>query len=875
MAIISSIAGAIAGALFTAGSVAFMVAKTLIGGVLAFGARLALSYVSRPKKRAYSAVQGEFRYGASVPAGAMYGTGKVRGHEIFYARWGPGDRFNASVYVLSDGWCDGLEPEIFFYGKTHALVPRDPVGEETEHWGVEGFGSLISIRFYDGRPGQPADAKLVADTAALGQSWKSTSVVAGHAYVVFEAQWDAALFDRGFVEPEFVLRGLRLYDPTMDSTLAGGEGDHRLDDASTWEFSESPALQHFNYRLGIRAPLSGRARIGEGKTPGQLDLGSYIASINACATQRGGKPIYQAALYVNGEDDHTEILAELEDAMAGYRLNRRGLSGVIAGAPQIPVATITDADLDAGRKAEISWRRASDETFNHLAGQFISKASGWKPESLKTIRVNADVAEDGGRIRQERNDFLQVTDPDAGQYVLSIRYRQNRLGGRASLPVSRLLGLAIEEGRWVSYAGQDWLVTGWSIDGRLRISVELAQTSAAIYDDGEIEPGPLLPVPAVPVNPAVLTTVQGFNVEVGVLQGDDGYETPVLRFTWTPPEDPTITAVRFEYFQGADPTGQTFYYDQTPDVEAGVYVTSKDVAPGAFYTARATITTVPDRLKTHTPWVTTLQRTARAGIPVYLDDLKGGIYPTIVKLRADLEDLRMSNRELALAVAQGHSRFAVEHKRLVENERGMALAFIAYDARITEIDDALVSQSELLLGVAASLSAIEGDIDALGATVAGQAGAISALGASVTALEDEVTALAAQIVQLNAEVGEISADGLWKIEVQAGTGDVVARAVIMMRATVGDDFVEVGTIWEAGFTGGDPDQPFARQINIADQWIVSDGTNEGRPMVFEDGELKLAVARIANAIVELLQSETGKTRFGTLAALVEGLEVLS
>jgi hypothetical protein len=914
MAVFSLIGSTVAGWLFTAGTSAFLIAKTVIAGTLAFGAKLAFSYINRPKKRAYTAMQGEFLYGADVPVGAMFGTGAIRPHSIYYAFWGPGDRFNAEVMLLSNGWCDGLEPIIRMWGRDHVLVPRDPIGDEIEHWGVDGFGSLISIRFYDGRPGQPADAKLVADTAALDMNWKATSRCTGLAYVVFEYAYQEGKYEDGWPEPEhFVLRGLREYDPTRDDTVAGGSGPHRLDDPATWDYqATNPALHRLNYQLGLRARTSDRTLVGEGKTLGQLDLSSYFASIAVCDTPRNGKPTYACSLYATGDDDHTEILAMFEDAMAGYGLNRHGLSGVIAGAPQIPVAEIGVDDIDAGRPREVKYRKSSYETFNHLSGQYLSPELGWKPNSLKPVHVNADIAADGNRVRQQRNDFLQVTDADAGQYLLDIRYRQNRLGGREQLPVSRRMGLKAIEGSWVTHDGRDWLVAERAIDAQLRFTLTLAETSAEIYDDGDIQPGPIVIPPQPPVNPSVLSTVQGFGVEVGMLLGDDGYETPVLRFTWTPPEDPTITAVRFEYFQGADPTGQTFYYDQTPDVEAGVYVTSKDVAPGFFYTARATITTVPDRLKTYTPWVTTLHRAGPTQIRTYLDALGNDVRGTIVKLRADLEASRLRLEELALAVAEGQGVTAQEHSVARRFQNASASAFQELSASIetrarvfrqpeepvanadgdiwfdTDDDNFMRVwsaadeewQDAASLGVSTyaqdtePVDPKEGDIwiD----TTDGENVTYRFDGADWIDLTDgRLVATAAAVTALNATVGDISGDGLWKMEVVAGTGDVVARAVIMMRASISDDFVEVGTVWEAGFVGGDPDEPFARIVNIANQFVITDGTEENLPLIFEGGELKLQVARIGTAIVELLESESGKSRFGTLAVGVEGFEVLS
>lgn len=799
MAIFTAIGGLIAGAIGLGSATLFGVSvASMIGGALAFGTQLALSYLNRPKKRTYSAVQGQREYGARVPAWALYGTGKVSGHHIYYAKWGSGNRYNADVFILANGWCDGLEPEIYFYGQKHNLTTRPIIGSEVAHYGVEGFvdgaEELISIRFYDGRPGQGVDAKLVSDTAALGQNWKSTSVCAGMAYVVVERRYDGAYFDKGQPDFEFIVRGLRLYDPRKDSTVAGGSGSHRLNNSATWEFSKNPALQRLNYQIGLRGLISGRTIIGEGKSIGQLDLGSYFAAMNACDALREGKATYEASLVVTADDDHTEVLKEFDDAMAGYGMNRRGLSGVIAGAPQIPVIDITAEDIDMQRPKTMRRRKSAFDLYNHISGQFTSPEANWNPESLTPIKVNLDVAADG-RVRQTSNDFLQVSDPDIAQYLLQIRYRQNRKGGQATVPVSRRAGFRVQEGEWITYAGTTWLVTNWACDEDLRVTLTLAETGSDVYSSDGIEPGPIVVPPTPPVNPSLLSTVQDFDVEVGMITGEDGYEQPVLRFTWTPPEDPTITRVRFQYqIEGSTDTP---FEDATDDAEAGEYITTKNVMSGKVYVARATIVTVPDRFKTWTGWETTATATGRMSVTTYLSALGADIYATLERQRADMDDLRAQFRMLAMGSDEVAGR--------VTDDRHVAVRFR---------DAAAV--------------------------------ALSTLTAAISDDEGNLIAVAEALTAVQAEVGNVSADGLRRIEVQAGSGDVVARLVDMVRATIGDVWVESGEIIEVGFEGADPDKPFARQVRYADQFVFTDGTNNYLPIVIEGGVLKAAFADLGH-----------------------------
>lgn len=828
MPIFTAIAGAISAALF-AGSA---LATTLISGALAFGAKLAFSYLNRPKQRKYSAVQGEIQYGADVPVGAMFGTGMTKGHRIFYAKYGKGNKFNSDIYVLSNSWCDGLDG-IYFYGEKKTLVPKAVTGNETACFGVDGFDDKITIRFYDGRPGQGVDTKLVSVTNLLGRKWQATSVCAGLCYVAIDREYNADKFEKGAPEFSFILRGLRLYDPRKDSTVAGGSGSHRLDNPATWEFSKNPAVQRLNYQIGLKGQVSGRTLIGEGKTMGQLDLSSYFAAMNVSDTIRKGKPTYQSAMYVQGDDDHTEILKEFDDAMAGYGLNRRGLSGVIPGAPQIPVLDITPADIPIDRAQEVSKRKSAFEMYNMMSGQFTSPESQWGAESLKPIVVNADIAADGRR-RQTSNDFLQVSDPDIGQYLLNIRYRQNRKGGQATVPVSRRVGLKVQEGEWVTFDGKTWLITEWRCDESFLFTLVLSETGADIYSDGDIDPGPIIIPPSPPINPSILSTIQDFKVEVGVINGEDGFEKPALRFDWQAPDDPTITEVRVSYrisgttVEFQDKSSQPEIGGAAPG--RGGYITSKDVQSGVFYDARATITTVPDRFKTFTPWITTSIKTSRETVflPGVIDDV-------LQKLNAKLDwignSIRFSDEELqritALLAESGAQSFD-DRKEITASVGAFSASFTDQITVVANNTAAAVLQVVQLTArvndPSKGLDALSQITDTLSATVYDPGTGLAAITNRVNVNEARVGNVYANGIarseQVATQAGALSTYG---ISVAANAGAATSQAALFLSALSGG-LSEIGM--------------------VADRIYMVNGTDKRRPFIFQSGVLYLDDVRV-------------------------------
>lgn len=744
MPIFTAIGTAISAALF-AGSA---LATSLISAGLSLAAKLALSYLMRPKKKAYAAVQGEVQLGGSVPAQAVYGKAKTRGHRIYSAHWGSGNRYRAEVLVLSNGWCDGLDPEIIFYGQKYVLTPQAAAGGELARYFVTGFSDKIDIRFYDGRPGQAADAALVAATALAGNPWPATAKATGLCYVIVTADYDAALFDKGVPEYEFVLRGLREYDPRYDSTVPGGSGAQRLASPSTWVWTQNPAIHRINYLLGLKGVLSGRTLIGVGMDVSQIDIASHMAAATVCDTTRtiGARtiPTYSASLIAQGDDDHIEILAELEDAMAGYSANMNGLSGVIPGAPQIVSATLTADDIRIDDVLDVTYRRSGQESVNILSGQFTSPEALWAPVSLATVTASADVTADG-RKRPASNDFLQVTDPDIGQYLLNIRYRQNRKAGKASVPVSRRFGAKTGLGDWISWNGKTWLVSGRSFDERMRFRLDLAETGADIYSEAGITPGPVALPAVAPANPSVLSNIAGFAAEAGMIAGSAGNQQPSLRFTWTPPGDPTMTQVRVSYRVAG---GADEFEAISTAPESGELITAANVLSGVTYEARATVTTVPDRLKTFTSWVTT-GTTGQAGVAWLLDSIGADSRDAILQIRADLDDARARLEMIAADAARGTGVNIVE--------QGLSQRF-------------------------------------QGAT----ASALQSLSVSITGHDGELTALSTAMTAVEASVDDATADGLMKWEaVSSGSGGTAKSTFTLWgKAEAGGAYRDGGARFE-------------------------------------------------------------------------------
>lgn len=712
MAIFTAI-GAAAAAAFFGGSA---LAASIISVGLAVTANLAFGYFTRQSQKPPTvdkrvALASTRQFGAETNISTICGRSSTMGHHQYYAAWGEGDRYNADVYTLANGWCDGLDPEIIFYGQKHTLIAAAITGSEDEHWKVDGFGDLISLRFYSGKPGQVADTKLVADTAALDRPFQADMKYTAQAYVVFERDFDQDKFADGEPDPTFVMRGLRAYNWRKDDTVPGGVGAHRIDDQSTWEWTENPAILRAAFQMGIKGRVSGRTILGQGVPFGGLHLASYTTAANACDALRtvNGRTFatYSVGMVVDSSMDHTEVLKDFDEAMAGYTLNSGGLQGVIVGAPQVPSFNITEKDVRTDASQTFRNRKKSLQLYNNMTGQFMSAEALWNPESLEPVTVNADVVADK-RDRTLAYDFTQVHDPDVAQYLLNVRYRQGRFGGSDAVPVKDGLGRTIEAGDWGTYNNKTWICMGKE-PGEGGLVLQLAETSSTIYDETDVVAGPIITAPTpTPGRPQL--ALSNFDIDKVTIAGAENEQASLL-FTWDAFSDPTIVAVDI-YYRVVGETDFIKVRDNSPEdgrfVVAGLLSTTG-------YEGQAQVITDPPRSHPFSPLVAvTTDSVSTTPIPdesISRSALQAGLQSVFASFNRRLEQVEQQAETANTGATLG---------RLDSYEDGEAVrALLASygeqtDARIVDVETVIANEVEALASKAVLVEATAGENTATG-----------------------------------------------------------------------------------------------------------------------------------------------------------------
>ena len=118
----------------------------------------------------------------------------------------------------------------------------------TARWVGASSSRAVKVRYYLGEDAQPVCGAL--DTAHTEIT--STFRLRGVTYCVFELLYNEnteQVWQSGAPgNLAAVIKGRKIYDPRLDSTN-GGSGAHRYTDATTWEWSDNPALCVADYLM--------------------------------------------------------------------------------------------------------------------------------------------------------------------------------------------------------------------------------------------------------------------------------------------------------------------------------------------------------------------------------------------------------------------------------------------------------------------------------------------------------------------------------------------------------------------------------------------------------------------------------------------------
>ncbi|SKA30978.1 phage tail protein [Consotaella salsifontis] len=841
MAIIAAAVAAIATAAGASASFAAFIGQAAVAAV-GIGLSLAGSaFAKKPKAQGTGGTKLEVQYGGTVGRQIAVGLVATAGQDIYSNTYdGKSNKRLQKVYVLSDSRITSVK-RVAINGYWYVLSTTDITAEGAAVIATGSEDAAVGhlrIKVYDGTQ-TAADPNLVAKSNPAGR-WTAAHVGYGVAYAVVTAKWDD---DDMSAVPQllFEIEGAPLYDPRKDSSV-GGSGAHRWNDPSTWEYTENPIIQVYAYERGFW--IGDQLIIGKGMPASDLPVAAWMAAANVCDETVDGSQRYRSGYIYEAGDGitHQDNLEPVLNAAAAMLIERVDGDYPMVGANQPVVATLTDADLivDAPRKFQA--KRSRTSLINAVWGSYNNPSDLWSQASFEPQVSDTALAADrewhGISI-----DWKAVDNEGQAIRLGDIALRENRYQASATITV-RPRWVVLEVGDWISWASarygtRTYRVVGRSLaplnaQGARNVTLTLQEIGNGVYDSSVVIPERTPRVGQEP--PQYVSTLPGFGALPTTVTSEDGRTYPALYAYWTLIDDVTVDSVVIRYWAAADDSQmitKVIQIDQSaPQTDA---ILAEGVLPRTDYEIEGTVAASPPRGVTWAGPVTVT--TGDEELSVRLIDLKEDVQEVLTYGQQNFYALQSLIEGLASSVALTNATVVAE--ALAQNDRGWQLSAQIIEERTTRAseDEALATRTD----------AVQATVTDLSGQVQGQATALNSLSSSVSTLNGTVSAQASALTGVQAAVGDATADGLIRFEAVAAPAGVSARLSIQVRASTASGYANSGIYLDAMGDGG------SRIVNMANQFIVTDGANAYLPLVYEGGVLKLNVAQFYT-----LQSGNGK-----------------
>ena len=237
--------------------------------------------------------------GGKIPV--LYGRRRVGSTVVFLDTADNRSKDLFVVYAIATGECDQIELESieldgnsirdtkrfrqgYYAGSDKiasgagSLNTASQIGDvQNSNAGTSGTDPTKRYRMvfnaHHGAASQTADPML---RASIGTKWTTAHKLNGITYIAAAYEFDTKAMFKGIPQLTVIVKGKKVYDPRLDGSISGGSGSHRIDDVSTYEWSDNPALCFLNYITNDS--------YGKGLGSSAIDLQSFQTAANTADT---------------------------------------------------------------------------------------------------------------------------------------------------------------------------------------------------------------------------------------------------------------------------------------------------------------------------------------------------------------------------------------------------------------------------------------------------------------------------------------------------------------------------------------------------------------------------------------------------------------
>lgn len=517
-----------AGALASFGAFAAFVTSTAALTAFAIGAGLSvLSRALMPKPDFGAMMEGVTGTVREPTASRriIYGKVRVGGAVVFIAN----SNQNKDLYLVICFACHEIE------GYEAVYLNDEKVWENGSY--VSDWASYANFAFYDGT--QTTADSVLSNASAF---WGSTHVLNGIAYMRVKLTWDEdrKKFPQGVPNVSAVIKGKKLYDPRLDSTI-GGSGGHRSGDPTTWAWSQNPALALYDYMTNTY--------YGLGESHLNMDYDAFGDAADVCdesvTLDAGGT---HDRYHANGVLDTANAIKGNIEALTAAMGGRIGYvdGKYFAQAAKYYTPTVTiDESMMVGAMS-VQTKQSRRSMYNGVKGVFLSEEENYTLVDYPAKISSTYSADDGDPIYLDM-PLPFVTDNIRAQRLAKIALLKSRQQTVVNVPLN-LTALKFKAGDFIAITSDrmDWSakpfeVIGYDLqigsDGAIIVNVQAIETDSDVYDwTASTDEDPFNE----PSDPTVNDgTTVGAPTDLDLTEttdfGGDGQLVDALHISWTAP----------------------------------------------------------------------------------------------------------------------------------------------------------------------------------------------------------------------------------------------------------------------------------------------------------------------------------------------------
>lgn len=360
-----------------------------VASAIAVGVSFAAALLAKPPSGG-GATQTEWVTDPKASAPLVFGRTMVSGHMIYRKTNGKDNDFQHIVSVLSG--CGPIESIDATYLDTRAITFSGGAVTgftQTRIWQEQQLGACPEAGYLNRTVTRGSETITQPD-------WTSASKLSGYGAILNIFQFDDG-GDYKFTQlptMRWVIKGVKSYDPRLDSTYPGGAGTCRYNDETTWVFSENPWIQAITYCIGWHQGTDNIRVGGIGMPVTSIDLASFVEAANiadANGWKSGGR--------VTTGDDKWDTLKQLCKAGGGEPLRLGATLSCLINTPRVSVGTITVADVLAD--CNFTTTQTRRDRINGIVPVYRSEDHYFEAVPAGIVRNATFLAEDGQERTKE------------------------------------------------------------------------------------------------------------------------------------------------------------------------------------------------------------------------------------------------------------------------------------------------------------------------------------------------------------------------------------------------------------------------------------------------------------------------------------------